>query len=171
MRKYVNRSINPSTYYFDWDKLKSYVYGNQTKVEKVDDIYQLAPVQFMMHMQNNAPVAPSDRALIEKLCNEYHFSNEVANVLIEYTLKHTNQEFPKSFVEKVAASWVRKGIDTKEKALKAINGSHTKPKSRSKKNTSYPEWYTKTEQHEASSELTKEVNQMLENLDRGNYGK
>lgn len=171
MRKYVNRSINPSTYYFDWDKLKSYVYGNQTKVEKVDDIYQLAPVQFMMHMQNNAPVAPSDRALIEKLCNEYHFSNEVANVLIEYTLKHTNQEFPKSFVEKVAASWVRKGIDTKEKALKAINGSHTKPKSPSKKNTSYPEWYTKTEQHEASSELTKEVNQMLENLDRGNYGK
>ena len=46
---------------------------------------------------------------------DYRLPAEVINVLIDYALKATDQKFSRSFVEKVASSWARLKIDTKEK--------------------------------------------------------
>ena len=160
MKKYVMRSINPRTHYFDWEHLKNQIYKNKS-IQTKQEGYSMAPVQFFSRMQNGAPVAKADRVLIERLCTEYHFPNEVVNILIEYTLKQTNQQFPRSYVEKVASSWVRQGIDSKEKALAAIQKPNKKTVTKQK---DYPEWYKNTEQHDASQELIDEVNAMLEGL-------
>ncbi|MDY3036050.1 MAG: DnaD domain protein [Absicoccus sp.] len=160
MKRYVMRAINPNTHVFDFGKLKAQVYHNKTKVESLKDPYALAPVAFMQQRQKGVPVASSDRKVIEKIMHDYHFSNEVMNVLIEYTLKTSHQKFPRSYVEKIAASWVRLGIDSKEKALAQIQAPST-PSSKQ----AYPSWYTQVQQEEASDELKEEILKMQEQLE------
>lgn len=121
MRKYVFRSIDSNKNAFDVKKLESWVRSNR-KVEKAPkDMYQMAPVQFLRNKQNGIPVVKTDQILIDKLCTQFQFPNEVVNTLIEYTLKQTNQQFSKNYVEKVAASWVRLHVDSRQKALEVIN--------------------------------------------------
>ncbi len=164
MKKYVMRSINPTTHYFDWEHLKTQIYRNQVKPVQKEG-YNMAPVQFLSRLQNGAPVNAFDRKLIENLCTNYGFPNEVVNVLIEYTLKQTDQKFPKAYVEKVASTWARKGIDTKEKALQLLSEKPSKKNKTVQKD--YPEWYKNQEQHDASQELIDEVNAMLKGLGGG----
>ena len=44
--------------------------------------------------------------------------------MIEYVLDKNNQNLNKNYVEKVASSWVRLKIDTKDKALAHIRGGY-----------------------------------------------
>lgn len=123
MRKYVQRSTNPSTHVFDLEKLKDMVMRNRKVMEVSKDPYKMSPVKFLQIKQNGIPVVKSDQALIERLCKEFQFPIEVVNTLIEYTLQQTNQQFSRNYVEKVAASWVRLGVDSRKKALDIINQS------------------------------------------------
>ena len=123
MRRYVQRSINPSTHVFDLDKLKEMVMRNRKVMEVSKDPYKMSPVKFLQNKQNGIPVVKSDQALIERLCKEFQFPIEVVNTLIEYTLRQTNQQFSRNYVEKVAASWVRLGVNSRQKALEIINES------------------------------------------------
>lgn len=123
MRRYVQRSINPSTHVFDLDKLKDMVMRNRKAIEIGSDPYQMSPVKFLQNKQNGIPVVKSDQILIERLCKEFQFPIEVVNTLIEYTLQQTNQQFSRNYVEKVAASWVRLGVDSRKRALSIINQS------------------------------------------------
>ena len=121
MRRYVQRSINPSTHVFDLDKLKDMVMRNRKVMEISKDPYQMPPVKFLQNKQNGIPVVKSDQALIERLCTQFQLPVEVVNTLIEYTLQQTHQQFSRNYVEKVAASWVRLGVDSRKKALEIIN--------------------------------------------------
>ena len=123
MRKYVQRSTNPSTHVFDLEKLKDMVMRNRKVMEVSKDPYKMSPVKFLQNKQNGIPVVKSDQALIERLCKEFQFPIEVVNTLIEYTLRQTYQQFSRNYVEKVAASWVRLGVDSRQKALEIINES------------------------------------------------
>ena len=123
MRKYVQRSTNPSTHVFDLEKLKDMVMRNRKVMKVSKDPYKMSPVKFLQNKQNGIPVVKSDQALIERLCKEFQFPIEVVNTLIEYTLRQTNQQFSRNYVEKVAASWVRLGVDSRQKALEIINES------------------------------------------------
>ena len=117
MRRYVQRSINPSTHVFD-----------RKVMETSKDPYQMPPVKFLQNKQNGIPVVKSDQALIERLCTQFQLSVEVVNTLIEYTLQQTHQQFSRNYVEKVAASWVRLGVDSRKKALEIINQAPTENK-------------------------------------------
>ena len=128
MRKYVQRSTNPSTHVFDLEKLKDMVMRNRKVMEVSKDPYKMSPVKFLQNKQNGIPVVKSDQALIERLCKEFQFPIEVVNTLIEYTLQQTNQQFSRNYVEKVAASWVRLGVDSRKKALEIINQAPTENK-------------------------------------------
>lgn len=123
MRRYVQRSINPSTHVFDLDKLKEMVMRNRKVMEISKDPYQMPPVKFLQNKQNGIPVVKSDQALIERLCTQFQLPVEVVNTLIEYTLQQTHQQFSRNYVEKVAASWVRLGVDSRKRALSIINQS------------------------------------------------
>jgi replication initiation and membrane attachment protein len=97
------------------------------------------------------PVAAPERRLIEKLVTEYKLPAEVVNVLIEFSLERTNQRLNASFVEKVAASWMRLKIDSKEKALQNIQQTNQK------KEPELPDWYSITESTEPDEDLLKKA--------------
>lgn len=153
MRKYVQRSINPNTHVFDFEKLKKQVYANQKIIKPTDDPYKMSPVKFLQNKQQGAPVANADRKVIEKLIKNYSFSNEVMNVLIEYCLNQTQQKFSKAYVEKVAASWIRLQVDSKEKALEVCRQENQVKKTSPK----LPDWYQNTEQSVPDDDLVQQA--------------
>ena len=168
MRRYVQRSINPSTHVFDLDKLKEMVMRNRKVMEVSKDPYKMSPVKFLQNKQNGIPVVKSDQALIERLCKEFQFPIEVVNTLIEYTLQQTNQQFSRNYVEKVAASWVRLGVDSRKKALDIINQSPLENK-RDKKVEKVmldDKFYTQKEE-KSDAQLHKEMLELQKMLKEG----
>ena len=158
MRKYVQRSTNPSTHVFDLEKLKDMVMRNRKVMEVSKDPYKMSPVKFLQNKQNGIPVVKSDQALIERLCKEFQFPIEVVNTLIEYTLQQTNQQFSRNYVEKVAASWVRLGVDSRKKALDIINQSSLENKrdKKAEKVVLDDKFYTQKEE-KSDAQLHKEM--------------
>ena len=107
--------------------------------------------------QNGMPVSVPDKLLLEKVMVDYKLPNEVINVLIDYALRATDQKFNRSFVEKVASSWARLQIDTKEKAQEQI---HSRPQNKEE----LPSWYQDRTQQENDPNLEKEIESMLKAL-------
>lgn len=168
MRKYVQRSTNPSTHVFDLEKLKDMVMRNRKVVEVSKDPYKMSPVKFLQNKQNGIPVVKSDQALIERLCKEFQFPIEVVNTLIEYTLQQTNQQFSRNYVEKVAASWVRLGVDSRKKALDIINQSplEIKRDKKAEKVVLDDKFYTQKEE-KSDAQLHKEMLELQKMLKEG----
>lgn len=168
MRKYVQRSTNPSTHVFDLEKLKDMVMRNRKVMEVSKDPYKMSPVKFLQNKQNGIPVVKSDQALIERLCKEFQFPIEVVNTLIEYTLQQTNQQFSRNYVEKVAASWVRLGADSRKKALDIINQSplENKRDKKAEKVVLDDKFYTQKEE-KSDAQLHKEMLELQKMLKEG----
>lgn len=168
MRKYVQRSTNPSTHVFDLEKLKDMVMRNRKVMEVSKDPYKISPVKFLQNKQNGIPVVKSDQALIERLCKEFQFPIEVVNTLIEYTLRQTNQQFSRNYVEKVAASWVRLGVDSRQKALEIINESPVENKKDKKmeKIVLDDKFYTQKEE-KSDAQLEQEMLELQKMLKEG----
>lgn len=122
MQKLVGRSIDLRQNRLDRRKLMSLIQKSHQKYTKVmDDPYALPPVRFLQAKQKGIEVSGADKKLIDDvLTQKYQLKPEVINVLIEYILERCHQEFRRSYVEKIAATWVRLDIDTKEKALSHI---------------------------------------------------
>lgn len=168
MRKYVQRSTNPSTHVFDLEKLKDMVMRNRKVMEVSKDPYKMSPVKFLQNKQNGIPVVKSDQELIERLCKEFQFPIEVVNTLIEYTLQQTNQQFSRNYVEKVAASWVRLGVDSRKKALDIINQSplENKRDKKAEKVVLDDKFYTQKEE-KSDTQLHKEMLELQKMLKEG----
>lgn len=168
MRKYVQRSTNPSTHVFDLEKLKDMVMRNRKVMEVSKDPYKMSPVRFLQNKQNGIPVVKSDQALIERLCKEFQFPIEVVNTLIEYTLRQTNQQFSRNYVEKVAASWVRLGVDSRKKALDIINQSplENKRDKKAEKVVLDDKFYTQKEE-KSDAQLEQEMLELQKMLKEG----
>lgn len=168
MRKYVQRSTNPSTHVFDLEKLKDMVMRNRKVMKVSKDPYKMSPVKFLQNKQNGIPVVKSDQALIERLCKEFQFPIEVVNTLIEYTLQQTNQQFSRNYVEKVAASWVRLGVDSRKKALDIINQSplENKRDKKAEKVVLDDKFYTQKEE-KSDAQLHKEMLELQKMLKEG----
>lgn len=144
MRRLVNQCINPRTGVFNTELLRKKVRGAHAVTSgEARNPYDMAPVLFFQQKQHGVEVSRSDRQLIESLMTRYHLPREVANVLIETVLEKTNQSFARNYVEKVASSWVRLGIDTLEKAQKQAAGEK---QGRESGGASLPKWYEQSEE-------------------------
>lgn len=164
MRRYLSLSIDPQKTKIDFETLRNKVLAAQDLHTHSQDPYTLSPVAYLQRKQNGMPVARADKLLLEKLMVDYHLPSEVINVLIDYALKMTDQKFTRSFVEKVASSWARLKIDTKEKALEqTISYKNTKVED-------VPNWYADTKQTEADENLKQEIARIQEELRKEKHG-
>lgn len=130
MQLYVGKSINMKTSVLDRNKLLRFMQANKKDFEKaVKDPYKLPPVRFLQMKQQGVQVSSADQRLIDTILTEkYHLVPEVINALLEYVLERCNQVLSKSYVEKVASTWVRLHVDTLQKAQEVIasEGKETK---------------------------------------------
>ena len=99
---------------------------NKRTASEVDDPFMLPPMDFLSLRQGGLPVSAPDRKVIDYLSEQMHFSDELANVLIDHTLKKCNDMLNSNYISKVASTWIRKGIDTKQKALNFLSNNDQK---------------------------------------------
>ena len=140
----VNKAVDVKSGKLRIELLKKLARASKSKFEVLEnqDPYRLPPVVFLQNKQHGVEVSRSDKFLIETLIRDYRMQPEVVNVLIEYVLDTKNQQFPKAYVEKVAGTWVRLGIDTAEKARKQIQKEQANRKSfKANKEKKLPSWY------------------------------
>lgn len=165
MRKLVARSFDIVTNTLDEKKLEYLANKNMPTAQLPNDIYEATPFQFLQYKQNGVPIAESDRKLINDLLMKYKLAPEVVNVLIEFTLNMTDQKFNRSYVEKVATTWVRQNIDTKELAIAATKES-SNPYAKKDKDVRLPDWYYEDVEHSTgdSEEIDKDLEEALKLL-------
>jgi replication initiation and membrane attachment protein len=130
---------------------------------KAEKSYDMSPVRFLQTLQNGIPVSNPDKKIIEKLVNTYRFSNETANSLIDYILRTNNKKFFANYVYKIAAEWVRLGIDSRQQALDWEAGQG-KTKARQAV-TDKPDWYDAAGTYEADPELDARLDRLLHELE------
>lgn len=101
--------------------------GRQS-VDSVDNPYELDPLSFLAYKQSNDYIVDANKNLIRSLQKNFSFSSQIINVLIEYVLNTNNQNLNRNYVEAIAATWQRSGVDTVDKAKAMTQYKETKDK-------------------------------------------
>lgn len=144
-------------------KKEEYGKGNNARLLRI--FAETAPQQFLSVKLN---AAPSKMMLleIERLQKDFGFDNGIINVILDYSLRRTNNEFNIAFIDQVAYSLSANGVSSPNDAMVQLasrdyekNRSLSKKKSRSRKNE--VDKPIKEEKDEASSD---DVFQVAEDL-------
>ena len=140
----------------------------QTKREKI--IYQFettSPYEFLMSKHNGGRLTKAEISILEYLLVDMNLNPGVINVLLDYSLKESDNKLARSYVEDVAGLFSRNKIETVEQAMKLAlkehkkRTTHTKEK-KQKKLEKKPDWFDENlEKQEASLEKQEEMKKML----------
>ena len=160
MRIVVGHCINNATEQLNTDMLKKMASYEQPELKhEPKNKYDMPPVLFLQNIQGGVNVTQIDKRILEYLVTDMHFSSEVTNVLVEYVLSVSENRLVRSFVESVAATWLRNKVNTVEDALKmAENKPVRRTSAKSNRKASMPKYL---ESNTASSELSDEERELL----------
>lgn len=175
MRKLVGKSMDLKSNRLDRKKLVNKMKKHKSTNVAVppEDPYDISSKQFLQQRQNNIELSKSDLNLLDLLNDKYHMSSQVINVLLEYVMERNQQSLARNYVEKVAAAWVRLGIDTKAKALAYCQKEAQQTNYASQQSKQLPQWFYEQDvsetraQEEAVSD--EELMEQLRKL-RGQHG-
>ena len=176
MVKYVSRACPPPMKILDQEALKNII-RNERRREFMDhpDPFDNAPVLFLQERQKGAPVSDADRRMLEKLSGEYRFTGPVINELLDYTMEQTDGALPTSYVEKVAGTWSRLGLDTRAKVREwrrkqggAVSGGSRRKTARAASEGVFsgklPEWYSDQGRQFSSEEERRKMLEEIEDI-------
>ena len=172
MVKYVSRACPPPMKILDQEALKNIIRSERRR-EFLDrqDPFENAPVLFLQERQKGAPVSDADRRMLEKLSQEYRFTGPVIKELLDYTMEQTNGALPGKYVEKVAGTWARLGLDTREKVrdwrkkqkgVRKRKGLQVQPDSVF--SGRLPDWYNDRGRQFASEEERQQMLKQIEDI-------
>lgn len=120
----------------------SMVRGNSAMAQAIKQMDKLTPIQFLSYYQRGHKPAKSDVDMIEHLSNEMGLASPALNALLFFTISTKNGQLPKAYLEKVAGSMVRVGIETSIDAINYLSdsrGKKAKKPSQFNKNETKPE--------------------------------
>ncbi len=120
IRVLASRSCDIEKMVFNQEAFLRRVRKENPLVEEAEVGYSSSPIVFLQQKQFDAPLANSDKIIIEKLVNDYGMPFVVVNILIEFILENNNNMLQAEYVYKVATSWIRSGVKTKEEAMEYI---------------------------------------------------
>ena len=116
---------------------KSSVSGDTEIARKINLFEKISPIELLKILQGGTKAAPSDIKIIETLSKDYQLSNGVINVIVDFVLSMNKNILSRSYVEKVAASFNREGIETVLDAMnycnEVINNRHNSKKTNKKR--------------------------------------
>lgn len=136
------------------------------------------PLNFLSNRLGRNP-NQFEREALEKYLVEYKLQPGVVNVMIDYSMRNTDNNFSDAYIEKVAATWSTKKITTVQEAMeqarkskqakaKAVNAKPTRKKSTGKPTRSevMPTWEQQApllSESEQADEL-KRIKQLMKEL-------
>ncbi|MFS0654617.1 replication initiation and membrane attachment family protein [Bacillus sp. 179-C3.3 HS] len=133
--------------------------ANTPDAKLIEKLNHISPREFLKDMADGVEPTYADLRIIEEIMLEQKLEPGVMNVLIYYTLLKTDMKLSKTYMQKIAAHWVRKKIKTVAAAMKIAkeeNRQMTEWAQQKKQRTSYgtkhvireeklPEWMKETE--------------------------
>lgn len=105
---------------------RSKVNSDTDIANKINIFEKTSPKDILRILQGGTKVASSDLAIIETLAKDYKLSNGVINVLIDFVLSMNKNVLSRAYIEKIAASFNREGIETTLDAMNYCNAIITK---------------------------------------------
>lgn len=138
MRKYVIRGIDSSRRAIDFDIVTGVLQSTSKAGTRKTKTGESSPAAFYADMlPEGFQVLPSESRLLIELSTAYHFSDEVIKEMVKYCIEQCQGVLNENYIRKVAASWSREKIDTRQKALEKIQ----KSRSYKSREAPMPEWY------------------------------
>ena len=114
---------------------------NDKRSRLINQFETTHPYEYLYLKQGSKPT-PTDLKLIEYLLIEQELTPGVVNVLIDYSLKKSNNKLVKKFVEQTSAQWKRSKIETVSDAMDmAISENNNKIYKKQKNIEDVPEWF------------------------------
>ena len=80
--------------------------------QKIELFNSYSPAQYLSLKQNGTKPIISDLNIVNSLSQNFGFSTGVINVIVDYVLEKNNNVLSKNYVEKIAASVAREGLNT-----------------------------------------------------------
>ncbi len=155
MRVLVSRSIRLKDQTLDAEKFRQKVRSFKgIDIQLPQDPYTATSIAFLQAKQNGVAVSAADKKLIEHLILEMKLAPEVVNVLLEYVLQNNQMRLSRSYVEKIAASWIRLNVSTKEEALAQTLREPAKGKSA--RPDVLPSWYQQQQETTSDEPIDRE---------------
>ncbi|WKB36777.1 DnaD domain protein [Terrilactibacillus sp. S3-3] len=152
--------------------------GKEPKTDEEKEIAwfeERSPYEVLETLADGAKPAAPDLRLVEGLIMDQKLNPGVVNVLIAFMMKMNDYKLNKSYVEKIAGQWARKGIKTVRDAMRITrdeyvmrSGSSSSPKVKKKESARrrrrpesheevLPKWMTKTDgEKEKKSAISEE---------------
>ncbi|MHC0037404.1 replication initiation and membrane attachment family protein [Pseudoneobacillus sp. C159] len=97
----------------------------QTKEEKLKQYFEsVSPRQFLIDVSGGSEPSKSDLQIVEDVMFHQQLTPAVANVLLHFVLMKTDMKLTKTYVEKIASHWSRKGIKTVDEAFSLALKEH-----------------------------------------------
>ena len=150
--------------------LKSPEGDNSKRAKMIYTFESIDPYHFLKSKQGGGKPTSRDLNLLESLMNELELKPAVVNVLVDYVMRINDKKLTKNFVETIAGTWKRLGIETAEDAMKQAE-KEVKKKLNNKKTKTYtkeeilPEWFDKDiTKKEISKEEEEEVKDLLKDF-------
>lgn len=142
-----------------------------SKEEKIKRYFEtISPRQFLMDISGGGEPSKADLQIVEDIMFHQQLSPAVVNVLIHYVLIKTDMKLTKSYVEKIASHWARKGVKTVEEAMELAlkenrqylewaSGKKTRKNNDKKpiRTEFIPDWFNEEESSSPKLETNKEV--------------
>lgn len=176
MRRFVSRYIDEPKTSINFEQLENdlkFTIRQSPDLNKIKDPWQLPPVSFYVSLQANGSEAlPEEKEVIAKVCEQFSFSNEVMNTLLDYCLENCDKKFIEKIIVREANAWARNGITTRNQALEFIENQGLFKNSASRKNekpmvadgSTLPDWYKEVPTEKADDDLIARFRQMQESL-------
>lgn len=155
------------------EHLKSPTGGTSKRAMMIYTFENTNPYQFIKSKYKDGKVITRDLQLIESLLLDIKLSPGVVNVLLDYVLRVNNQKLNKNYVETIASSWKRMGIETVDEAMNACIKEFKKVSKKDSKDSVIkvkdkgivPEWFNQNiEKQEISKEKEEELKNILSNF-------
>lgn len=168
IRPFVLRAMNKNKTQIDFSKLeKALIYSTKGQASKTNDRYQESPVFFLQENSPGGKVLSTEKKLLKQIMNEYGFSNEVVNTLVEYSMKACDGQFIDGYIRRLANNWGRIGIKNRKDALAWMkkNDESSRKGTREKPAAVLPDWYTEVPAQELTPETWNEAQRLLSLLE------
>ena len=129
--------------------------------EKIALFNAYSPVKYLTLKQNGTKPIISDLNIVNSLSENFGFSNGVINVIVDYVLERNNNVLSKNYVEKIAASVAREGVNTTVDAMNFLKRSSVKNKNMNERTPQV----NSAESKNKKSISREEVNALLDSME------
>jgi replication initiation and membrane attachment protein len=98
--------------------------GQNPEDELIPLLNNISPRELLEGWSQGAQASKADLQIIEDVMFKQKLTPGVVNVLIYYVMIKTDMKLSKSYVEKIASHWARKGIKTVKEAMDLAKNEH-----------------------------------------------